>query len=476
MASTLKNLAWKFGERLSSQLVSFVVSIIVARILSPADYGLVAMTMVFISLSYVLVEGGFNSALIQKKHADRLDFSTIFWFSVTLATCIYVILYVSAPYITLFYGEQYHELTTILRVLGVQIIIYSINSVQAAYVSRNMMFKNFFWATITGTTISAGVGIYMAYNGFGVWAIVWQQLTASMTNTLTQYLITKKLPGLEFSLKRLKSMFGYSVKLLTANLMTTLFLDLRTFIIGKLYSPSQLAFFDRGKQYPNLIGININSSISAVLFPKMSKFQDDPVSIKAITRRAIRFSAYIMCPLMLGLAAVAEPMVSLLLTDKWLPCVPFLQIFCIIYLFQPIHTANMQAINALGRSDIFLKLEIIKKTIEIVMLLIVMWISVEAIAINIAVLTTLFTLINSYPNKKLLKYSLKEQFADISPAVSMSIFVFACTYAITYLPIGNLPMIIVQLITGISTYMILSKVTGNQEFNYILALIRRKIR
>lgn len=474
MASTLTNLIWKFGERLSSQLVSFVVSIIIARILAPSDYGLVAMTMVFISLSNVLIDGGFSSALIQKKKADKLDFSTVFWFSVAFAVGIYIILYISAPYITLFYGEQYHQLTEILRVLGLQVIVYSINSVQTAYISRKMMFKNFFWATLVGTIVSAVVGIYMAYSGFGVWSIVAQQLTASTTNTLTLYYITRKLPGWEFSFIRLKSMFSYGAKLLGANLLTNLFLDIRTFIIGKMYSAAQLAYFDRGKQYPNLVGTNINTSIGAVLFPKMSQQQDDPAMIKATTRKSIRFSAYIMCPLMLGLAAVAEPLVRLLLTEKWLPCVPFLQLFCIIYLFQPIHTANMQAIKALGRSDVYLKLELIKKTIEVAMLLIVMWISVEAIAINMAVLTTLFTLVNSRPNIKLLNYTLREQFQDILPAIGMSVVVFLCTFSITYLPISDLLMLILQFIVGILVYLRLSKITKNQEYIYIYSLIKRK--
>lgn len=474
MASTLTNLVWKFGERLSSQLVSFVVSIIIARILDPSDYGLVSMTMVFISLSNVLVDGGFSSALIQKKNADKLDFSTVFWFSVVFAISIYVILYISAPYIASFYGKQYYQLTDILRVLGIQVVIYSINSVQAAYISRKMMFKNFFWATLIGTIMSAVVGTYMAYNGYGVWSIVGQQLTASMTNTLTLYFITRKLPDLEFSFARLKSMFSYGAKLLSANVLTTFFLDMRTFIIGKMYSAAELSYFDRGKQYPNLVAGNINTSIGTVLFPKMSQQQDDPVTIKATTRKSIRFSAYVMCPLMLGLAAVAEPLVRLLLTEKWLPCVPFLQLFCIIYLFQPIHTANMQAIKALGHSDIYLKLELIKKTIEIVMLLIVMWISVEAIAINMAVLTTLFTLVNSHPNIKLLNYSLKEQFQDILPAIGMSLVVFACTYSIIYLPISDPIMLFVQFIVGALVYITLSKMTKIPEYIYICSLIRSK--
>lgn len=476
MASTLTNLIWKFGERLSSQLVAFVVSIIIARILDPTDYGLVAMVMVFISISYVLVDGGFSSALIQKKNADRLDFSTVFYFSVVFAATIYVILYFLAPYIANFYGEQYQLLTPLLRILGLQIIIHSINSVQTAYISRKMMFRNFFWATLIGTCFSAVVGIYMAYNGFGVWSLVGQQLTASIINTLFLYLITRKLPSMEFSFSRLKSLLNYGAKLLGANLLTSLFLDIRSFIIGKLYSADQLAFFDRGRQYPHLVGNNINTSVGAVLFPKMSYQQDNPIAIKMMTRKSIRFCAYVMCPLMLGLAAVAEPLVRLLLTEKWIPCVPFLQLFCIIYLFQPIHTANMQAIKALGRSDIYLKLEIIKKSIEIVMLLIVMWVSVIAIAINMAILTTLFTLINAYPNTKLLGYSLKEQFQDIIPAIGMSIVVFLCAYIVTYLPVNDLFILALQTITGLLVYILLSVMTKNQEFKYIHSLILNKIR
>lgn len=476
MSSTLTNLIWKFGERISSQLVSFIVSIIIARILAPADYGLVAMVMVFISISYVLVDGGFSSALIQKKDADRLDFSTVFYFSVALAFAIYVILYFSAPYITLFYGEQYQLLTPLIRVLGLQIIIYSINSIQNAYVSRKMMFRNFFWATLIGTCFSAVVGIYMAYNEFGVWALVGQHLTASIINILTLYVITRKLPRWEFSFSRLKSLLNYGAKLLGANLLTNLFLDIRSIIIGKLYSADHLAFFDRGKQYPQLVGNNINTSVGAVLFPRMSLQQDNTKAIKETTRKSIRFCAYVMCPLMLGLAAVAEPIVCLLLTEKWLPCVPFLQLFCIIYLFQPIHTANMQAIKALGRSDIYLKLELVKKSIEIVMLLIVMHISVIAIAINMAVLTTLFTLINAYPNTKLLNYSLKEQINDIMPAICMSIVVYISVYLVTYLDINNLYILVLQVIIGLFVYITLSMTTKNKEFFYIYNIILEKIR
>ena len=476
MSSTISNLLWKFSERIVSQLIAFVVSIVIARILAPSDYGLIAMVMVVINLSYVLVDGGFSSALIQKKDADRLDFSTVFYFSLVFAAIIYGLIYFSASYIAKFYGSDYAMLTPILRVLGIQVIIYSINSVQTAYVSRKMLFKNFFWATLVGNITSGIIGLIMAYSGYGVWALVFQALFSSSINTITLYIVTKKLPGLEFSYVRLKSLFNYGINLLGASFLTSFFLEFRSFVIGKLYSSSQLAFFDRGRQFPVFIGNNITVSVGTVLFPKMSQFQDNSEYVKEATRKSIRFCAFIMCPLMLGLAAVAEPLVHLLLTDKWLPCVPFIQIFCVIYLFQPIHIANMQAIKAMGYSGVYFKLELIKKSIEIVSLLCVMWVSVEAIAINMAILTTLFTFVNAYPNIKILNYSVKEQLLDIVPPLLMSIVLFLSVYCLNYLTISQIILFPIQIVTGLIIYLFLSIITKNKEFYYLCSLCKlRKI-
>lgn len=395
MPTTLTNLSWKFAERIASQLVSFVVSIILARILTPSDYGSVAMVMIFVTLANVLVEGGFSSALIQKKDADKLDFSTVFYFSIVFSIFLYVALFFSAPYISKFYGEGYEILTPVLRVIGLQVIIYGANSIQQAYVSKKMMFKKFFWATLIGTIVSACIGLSLAFLGYGIWSLVGQQMAMAVTNTIVLYLITRKLPGLMFSFQRLKGLFSYGAKILGASLLVSFFLDLRSLIIGKLYSAKDLAFFDRGRQFPNLLVTNINSSVGAVLFPKMSQEQDDRIRVKQLCRNSIRFSSYVMMPLMLGMAVCAEPLIRVLLTDKWIDCVPFLQLFCITYMFYPMHTANMQAIKAIGRSGTFLVLEIIKKILELISLLIVMKISVTAIAINMAILTTLFTFINA---------------------------------------------------------------------------------
>lgn len=477
MSSTLTNLSWKFAERISSQMVSFVVSIVLARILAPSDYGAIAMVMIFVTLANVFVEGGFSSALVQKRDADKLDFSTVFYFSVFFSVVLYAVLYIVAPYISRFYGEGYEILTPVLRVIGLQVIVYGANSVQQAYVSKKMMFKKFFWSTFVGTFVSAVVGLVMAYSGYGIWALVGQQLTSVITNTVVLYLVTKTLPGLMFSFQRLKGLFGYGAKILGASLLVSLFLDLRSLIIGKIYSAKDLAFFDRGRQFPNLIVTNINSSVGAVLFPKMSQEQDDKERIKQTCRNSIRFSSFVMMPLMLGLAACAEPFVRILLTDKWIECVPFLQLFCVIYMFYPMHTANMQAIKALGHSGTFLKLEIIKKSLELIGLLLVMNISVTAIAINMAVLTTLFTFVNAYPNIKLLNYTFKEQMNDILPPIAMSVCMALIVYFIgEILDIPDMCVLIVQILCGISIYLSISFVFKNKEMLYIHSTIKEIIR
>ena len=476
MSSTLTNLSWKFAERISSQLVSFVVSIVLARILAPSDYGAIAMVMIFVTLANVFVEGGFSSALIQKKDADKLDFSTVFYFSVVFSIILYAVLYISSPYISRFYGKDYEILTPVLRVIGLQVIVFGVNSVQQAYVSRKMMFKKFFWSTLVGTIVSAAVGLIMAYSGYGIWALVGQQLTSAITNTLVLYLVTRKLPGLMFSFKRLKGLFSYGAKILGASLLVSLFLDLRSLIIGKIYSAKDLAFFDRGRQFPNLIVTNINSSVGAVLFPKMSQEQDNKERIKQTCRNSIRFSSFVMMPLMLGLAACAEPFIRLLLTDKWIECVPFLQLFCVIYMFYPMHTANMQAIKALGHSGTYLKLEIVKKSLELIGLLLVMRISVTAIAINMAVLTTLFTFINAYPNIKLLNYTFKEQMNDILPPIVMSVLMAVIVFSIgKCLDLPDWILLIAQVLSGIIIYCTIAFVSKNPEMKYIFSTIKDKI-
>lgn len=470
----LSNLIWKFSERILAQLITFIVSIILARKLEPSHYGTVALVTIFITIANVFVSDGFGSALIQKKDADKLDFSSVLFFNIGLSIVLYLVLFFCAPLISRFYGEGYEILTPVLRVLGLRLIPAGINSVQQAYVSKNMIFKKFFLATLFGTILSGVVGVAMAYAGFGVWALVAQYLTNTTVDTIVLGLSIGNIYCFKFSFARLKGMLGFGSRVLVSGLLIVGYQELRAIIIGKLYSSQDLAFYEKGRSFPNLIITNINTSIGAVLFPKMSSEQDDIGRIKATTRNSIRFSAYVMAPLMAGLAAVATPFIRLLLTEKWLPCVPLLQLFCIVYLFQPIHTANMQAIKAVGRSDIMLKLEVAKKTIELLAIAVTMWFGVPAIVVGMAVCATLFTVFNAYPNIKLIGYTFKEQLQDIMPSILMSAVMFIIVSFMQYLPLSDFPLLFAQVLAGVVIYIVVSIVTHNSVFSYFLQFMKKR--
>jgi len=466
-------LFWRFGERILAQLVTFIVSVILARILDPKDYGNVALIIVFITIANVFVVNGFGSALIQKLNVDNIDFSSVFYANIGLSLFIYLILYLLSPVIADFYSSPI--LCSALRVLALRIPIAAINSIQQAYVSRNMLFKKFFFSTLFGTLLSGVVGCVMAYMGFGIWALVAQYLTNTFVDTVVLWFTVKWRPNFVFSWERVKLLLSYGWKLLLSGLLDTGYNQLRSLIIGRIYSSEDLAFYNRGQQYPLLIVTNINTSISSVLFPAISKSQNDLVAVKNMTRRAIKVSSYIMWPLMIGLAVIAKPLISLMLTDKWLPCVPYLQIACFTYAFWPIHTANLEAIKALGRSEIFLFLEVIKKGVGIGLLLVTMNHGVMAIALSLIVSTITSSFINAYPNRKLLKYGYIDQIRDIMPSFLISSFMGIVIYLLCFIIKNSLLLIISQITLGCLIYIISSKLLCLESFNYILnILLKRK--
>lgn len=464
-------LLWKFGERITAQIISLVVSIILARLLSPDEYGAVAIVMIFITIANVFVSSGFGNALIQKKDADNLDFSSVFYINIIIGIILYFIIFVIAPYIAKFYKMPI--LVPTLRVLGIRIIVASINSVQQAYVSRNMLFKRFFWSTLFGTLISGIVGIFMAYHGFGVWALVAQYLTNTCTDTVVLWFTVRWRPIFKCSILRARALFSYGWKLLVSGLLDTGYKQLRSLIIGRKYSSADLAYYNQGDKYPALLVTNINASISSVIFPAMAKHQDDKLKIKNMTRRAIQVSSFVLWPCMIGVAAIAKPLVLFFLTDKWLPCVPYIRIFCFTYGLWPIHTANLQAINAVGRSDLFLKLEIIKKLVGIVSVIISMNISPLFMAYSLIVTDLIATFINAYPNKNLLNYGYFEQIKDIFPSLAMSVVMAVIIYPISKIQISNLLILLIQIVVGVSIYLLLSVITKQQTLQYVLNFIQK---
>lgn len=470
----LSNFLWRFAERCGAQLVTFIVSIVLARILAPEDYGTIALITVFTAIMQVFVDSGLGTALIQKKDADDLDFSSVFYFNFVVCLVLYGVMFVAAPFIAAFYNDA--TLTPLVRVISLTIVISGVKGIQQSYVSRNMLFKRFFFATLGGTIFSAFLGIGLAYAGFGVWAIVVQQLSNTTIDTLILWLTVKWRPKKMFSWQRLKGLLTFGWKLLASALLDTVYNNLRSLVIGKMYSSADLAYYNQADKFPNVVVNNINSSIDSVLLPTMASAQDDSAQVKAMTRRAIKTSTYIMAPLMMGLAFCAEPVIKLVLTDKWIPCVPFMQIFCITYMFYPIHTANLNAIKAMGRSDLFLKLEIAKKIIGMILLLSTIWFGVMAMAYSLLLGSVLNQIINSWPNWKLLDYSYLEQLKDIMPSIILAVIMGCCVYPISLLGLSSAVILLIQIPLGAVIYICASVALRLESYEYLMKMIRPVMR
>lgn len=469
--SVFLGLMWRFLERCGAKGIQFIVQIILARILTPDDYGIIGLIAVFISILTVFAQSGLGQALVQRKDADDTDFSTVLYFSLGFSIVLYVLLYFLSPLIANFYNLP--QLTSVIRVLGIVIIINAVNGVQQAYVQKHMLFKKFFFVTLIGTSISAILSIIAAYKGFGVWALVVQQISNQLINTIILFIFVKWRPVLKFSITKMKNLFSYGWKLLCSALIDTVYNNIYSLIIGKYYSPSELGYYNRGKQFPMLIIENINSAIDSVLFPTLSNAQDKREYLKAITRRSIVTSTFLIFPAMAGLAAIAKPITILLLTDKWLPAVPFIQYCCFTYAFWPVHTANLQAIKAVGRSDIFLKLEIIKKIIGVIILVVTLPYGLSVMMIGRCVATLISSFINAFPNKKLLGYSYTEQLKDMLPSFVLSLVMLACICFVTLLPINSIIQLIIQIVFGISIYISLAKLFKLECFEYIFKLVKQ---
>jgi teichuronic acid exporter len=470
----INGLIWKLMERGGVQGIQFIVQIILARILSPEDYGLISLITIFIVVSNVFIQSGFNTALIQRKDVNEDDFSSVLYISLVLAIILYITLFFLSPFISDFY--QIEELKHVLRVLSIILFFGAFNSIQNAIIARTMQFKKLFIVSVFSILISGIVGITLAYLGFGVWALVAQQIVNQVSTTIILWFTLKWRPKLTFSLSKVGNLFSYGWKILVSYLMNTLYLNLISLIVGKIYTSQMLAFYNRGEQFPQLIVNNINGSIQSVMLPTLSAEQENKKRVKELVRRSLITSSFLIFPLMIGLAVVAEPLVKILLTDKWLPCVPFMQIFCLIYALWPIQTANLQAINALGRSDIFLKIEIIKKVIGFAILSISIFYGIYAIVLGSLLLEIISLFIDSYPNLKLLDYSYKEQIRDIIPSLLLSIIMGGVAYSILYINMSSYLTLIIQVLVGAIVYIGLSKLFKIESYEYLLSTIKSLIK
>lgn len=463
--SVLSSLFWKLMERGGTQGVQFLVQIVLARLISPEEFGIIAIVMVFINLAQVFVQSGFSTALIQKKDADEIDFSSVFYLSLFIASLAYIFMYLMSPTIGNFYRST--ELIKVIRVLSLVFFTGAFNSIQNAYVARKMLFKKLFKSSLIAMIISGFCGIAAAYQGLGIWSLVIQQLVNQVSITLIMWFTVKWRPQLMFSFERVKTLFSFGWKLLVSSLLETLYLEMRTLLIGRMYTPATLGYYNRGESFPKLIVNNVNGSIQSVMLPTLSSYQNDKARMKSFMRRSIVTSSFLIFPMMIGLAVISDSVIKVLLTDLWLPATPFLQIFCLSYMLMPIHTANLQAINALGRSDIYLKLELIKKSIGILILLISLPFGVYAIALGQAFTSVLSSIINAYPNRELLMYGYKEQISDVFPNLLMACTMGLGVYLINYLNLQLYGKLVVQILFGLVFYFLLAKLSKNESYEYL---------
>ena len=469
----IDGLFWTYLERISAQGVSVFVTILLARILLPQDFGIVSIVLIFITICDTLVTGGFSDALIQKQKSDDLDFSSLFWFVLTVGFFLYGMLFLSATYIESFFNIA--QLAIIIQIMGLRIPINAIKTIQSAYISKNMKYKYFFIATSFGTGISAIVGISMALLGKGVWALVAQYLTNSIIDTIVIWSTCGWHPKLIFSIKRLKKLYSFGWKMQLSTILSVLYKELEVFCIGKKYSATDLAFYERGKQFPKLIINNIQSSINKVMLPAFSFLQTDKIKSKMYARKSIRISSFIMFPIFIGLILCANEFITALLTRKWVSSVIYLQILSIAYMCEPILSIAKQILIASGNSKKYLIIEIQKKSIGIILLTcaLLFFNKVFFVAISMMLTIIIGLFLQSFSIVNIIQYSLKEQIKDITIPLLFSLIMTIPIFLIKFLELNIWIKLIFEIISAAGIYLILAKFTNNQELNTLIKYLKK---
>lgn len=469
----ISGFVWRLLQNAGTQIVSFVVSILLARLLTPSDYGLIAIINVFINIANVFIVTGFSSAVVQKKELSETDKSTMFFASAALGFVLYGLLYAVAPYIALFYGEM--ALTRMLRVQSLVILIGSFSSVHQALITREMKFKKSFVASMIAVIVQSATGLILAIQGYGAWALIYSNLANVTINAIVLFLICGWMPKWDFSFGSLKTMLGFSMKVLGSSLINSIFQNIRSLIIGKQYSSEDLAYYSKGNQFPQLIMLQVDGAMSTVLFSALSKAQENWEDGLRALRRAMKTSLYVCAALMAGMFAVAEPMIVLLLTEKWASAADFVRIGCIICLFWPL-SAPLQALSARGKSGVALGLNIASKSLTALLLLLTYRHSVWLMILGEAIAVLLMLPINMVAYKKYLDYEIKDQLKDILPPILLSAAMAAITYSLQYLGLPALPTLILQILTGVAVYVGGSVIFKFDSFTYILNMLRSALK
>lgn len=469
------NFIWKFMERTGIQVVNLLVQIILARLIVPEDFAAVAIIMVFITIANIFVQSGLGTALIQSKEVTEEDLSTVFYVSLLMSIFMVAIIFISAPYIADFYNMPI--LVSLVRWQSLIILTGSFNTVQQAVLSRNMQFRKNFFASIIGCVLSGVIGIVCALNNFGIWAIIILNIANNAVYSIVLWFLVEWRPKLLFSFESMKRMLSFGWKLLAASLVGTLYDNLRTLVIGKFYPAKMLAYYNRADVVSSSLMNGITGSISAVMLPVLSQSQDDSNAIKNMLSKTFQLNCFICVPMMFGLAAIGENLVVVLFSETWKASGLFLSIICLGYAFYPMHSANLQAIYAIGRSDIVLKLEIIKRVTGFTLIVVSIPFGIYAMTASIVLMSFLATIINAMPNKKLLNYSLIEQAKDIWIYFFMSSIMAVGVVCFGKIIETNVFIsLVLQIFVGIALYLVLCVLIRPFGFKYLLGFIKKYIK
>lgn len=449
----VKGFAWALLERFSMQFASFFISMILARLLTPNDYGTIALLTIFISLSGVFADSGFGSAIIQKKEATEVDFNSVFYLSLCTSSLVYGVLFFIAPWVAAFYETPI--LVDLLCLLGLSIPLNAINSIQNAELSRKMLFHLSFRISLIGFVATSITGVSLAFLGYGPWALAWSSIAGAVVGVVTRWYFIAWRPKLMFSWQAIKGLFSYGWKLIISSLLDRGYNNLSGLLIGTFYSRADLAFVDKGRSIPSMAMDSINGTLDRVAFPALAQVQDQREKVRDTMRRMIATSTFFVFPLMTGCAVCASSLIPLLFGNQWLPAIPYVQLACFTFALWPFHTINLQAINALGRSDVFLILEIIKKGLGLIAILSTVRFGVWwMIAVGAFVMGPMSVLINSWPNRKLLGYTIGMQLRDVLPTVGLCGLMALIILPLALLPLPTWGHLLIQVPFGALSYFL----------------------
>ena len=470
----VRSLIYKFTERFAVKGIGMVISIVLARLLTPEIMGQVVILEIFINFSQIIIESGVNSALVQSRTADERDYVTVFYITAALAAAAILLLELTAPLIAAYYKSP--ELTVPLRICAFVLFFSSFNSIQVARLQREMRFGAMMYCNLAASVLAGGLGIALALRGAGLWALVAYHFGQIIAVCLALFFVLRWFPHGRFSRESARRLGGYGVKMLAASVISTLYNSLRPLIIGRRFSTSELGYYDRGQKFASTISLNLDSAVQAVMFPVLSRSQDDPAQFRAILRRMKQLGCFLTFPVMFGLAAVARPLILLLLREQWLPAAPFLVLLSIGEAQVPLTSSNLVALKSLGRSDLYARQELVRRAVMLVILAVsvLCFDSVEAIAVGFVISAWLDVWVTSLPIRKLLGYGFVDQFRDVWRTGVSTLLMAGLVWTLGLLPLGLLPRLLVQIVCGAASYALLNLLLKNESLLYLLSLARHR--